>query len=497
MKKIDLSAREGHFLEHLAPVWRAMAPELRGSVFVGSDDVARRALELELPGPISVGWPDRGLKLGPIIVASWGDLRVVARTRRKIALFEHGAGQSYGARHPSYIGGTGREKVSLFVLPNEQAAARTRRYYPTKKIVVVGCPKLDELGDLEPPPGPATAAISFHWRCEISPETGSAIDVFAPALAAARLELERAGIGLIGHSHPRIFEEARAVYRAAGIEPVKTFAEVVARAHLYAVDNSSTLFEFAALDRPVVVLNSPAYRRNVEHGLRFWTEADVGLHVDDPRDLASTILDALADPGPVARSRRAAVGRAYSVRDGTSARRAAEAIVSLVRGKCLVCGSPACACGPATEVVAVDQRVRSRDVKNGPLKRYPNPARPGSFLKLSDADAKRLGLTGGTPAPPVARPRRADDVLNELATAQEPVTSPSEARASDVAATSASSAPSSEGLPPGALSPGGPTRRARAKQAEQGAPDAPATGEPKDKARPAPKRRRRRVDEDG
>lgn len=164
---------------------------------------------------------------------------------------------------------------------------------------------------------------------------------------------------------------------------------------------------------------------------------------------------------------------------------------------CLICGVASCACGPKTEVVAVDQRVRSRDVKNGPLKRYPNPARPGSFLKLSDADAKRLGLTGGTPAPPVAPPRRADDVLNDLATAQEPVTSPSEAQASDVAATSASSSPSSEGLPPGALAPGGPTRRARAKKAEQGAPDAPATGEPKDKARPAPKRRRRRVDEDG
>lgn len=497
--RVDLSAREGHFLEHLAPVWRELPADRRGTIYVATDELEARARELELEEPIVVGWPERGRKLGPIIVASWSDLRVVARTGRKIALFEHGAGQSYGNRHPSYIGGTGREKVSVFIVPSEQAAARTRRYYPTRRVVVAGCPKLDELLELEPPSGPTTVAISFHWRCEVLPETGSAIDAFALELEPTRRRLEAEGIRLLGHAHPRIYDEARAVFRAAGIETVKTFAEVVARAHVYAVDNSSTLFEFAALDRPVVVLNAPEYRRGVEHGLRFWTEADVGLQVDDPAELAPTILEAIADPDPVARSRRAAVGRAYSVRDGSSARIAAEAILSLIRGKCPLCGVPACACGPKTTIVAVDQRVRSREPMAGPLKRYPNPTRPGSFLKLSDADAKRLGLTGGSAAPPVAPPVRLDDVVNELgSSASEPATGPESSPAVDVGAAAPSASTSSEGPPPGALAPGGPTRRARASSSSKSkAPDAPAEGEPKDKARPAPGRRRRRIAEDG
>lgn len=162
---------------------------------------------------------------------------------------------------------------------------------------------------------------------------------------------------------------------------------------------------------------------------------------------------------------------------------------------CLVCGTVACACGPSTDVVAVDQRVRSRERMAGPLKRYPNPTRPGSFLKLTEADARRLGLTGGTPVAPVAPPVRLDDLANEGRSGSvEPATGPGLVRSSTVAAGPASSSPGSEGPPPGALAPGGPTRRARSRA--KAAPDAPATGDPKDKARPAPSRRRRRVVED-
>lgn len=60
---------------------------------------------------------------------------------------------------------------------------------------------------------------------------------------------------------------------------------------------------------------------------------------------------------------------------------------------CLVCGTRNCACGPKTVVLPIDLPERiAKMPKMGPLRRYENPNRPGSFLKLNDRDAARLGL---------------------------------------------------------------------------------------------------------
>lgn len=488
---IDLSAREAHFLDHLAPVWRALPEHVRGGIYVPDERVAAHARHLGL-SPVLHGWPARGTKLGPVLCAAWGDLRVVARTRRPAILFEHGAGQSYGNRHHSYAGGMGRETVSLFVVPNAQAADRNLARYPGTPNAVVGCPKVDELLDLEPPTGPLTAAVSFHWRCKVAPETGSALDDFAPELGRARRTLAKAGVELIGHAHPRILAEARALYTTAGIETVDSFAEVVARAHLYAVDNSSTLYEFAALDRPVVVLNARAYRREVHHGLRFWTEADVGVNAD-PGGLARAVLRALKDPPEVAASRRAAVARTYPVRDGTSADRAAAAIVGHLMRVCPVCGAGHASCGGPTTVIPVDDRIKEK-TRMGTLKRYPNPDYPGSFIKLNDADAARLGLLGKHAASP---PRSAPtgDITNPGADPL--VTSTKTAVAPPAPAKKTKKAPELEG----AMRPAGVTHRARKEATMADSIDTLASntgqadddGEVKDKKRAAPSSRRRRA----
>lgn len=461
---IDFRAREIHFLEHLAPVWHALPELARGRFYVDAR-LLSRALELELDAV--EGWPTRD-RSRACAVASWGDLRIVTRVRPVSVLFEHGAGQSYrgepgSRRHASYVGGRGREGVKLFVVPGQHAAAANRRYYPTTPNAVVGSPRVDALAQIPRLEGPRAAALSFHWRCKVSPETGSAIDHFAHALEKTRVELEAAGVELLGHGHPRIFSELEELYLEAGIEPVRSFEEVVARADLYAVDNSSTLFEFAALDRPVVVLNSPEYRRGIEHGLRFWDAASVGLQVDRPAELASSILEALEDRPELAASRAAAVARVYACTDGTSARRAATALLELVK-RCKVCGADHAACGPTTDVEPIDE-IRDRPGDRSVLKKYPNPQKPGAFLRLNDRDAAALGLTGQAVergSRPVAPPVPIDSATHET------------------------------DAPKGALPPGGPTARARA--AARSAPDAPEDGEeePKDKKRPAPRTRRRR-----
>lgn len=502
-RTVDFAAHTVAYVEHLAPIWRALPLEHRGRFFVTSwarDSAVAGGLDA---AALVVDDTDTLPAGGHIVVASYRDL---TRARgRPVILCEHGAGQSYSNRHSSYVGGVGRDNVVLFVVPNDQAAARNRRRYPTIPNIVVGSPHLDDLLALPAPAGSPTVAISFHWRCRVAPEADTALDHYRPVLGVLRDGLAAAGVDLIGHAHPAIRPELEPIYTELGVEYVPAFGDVARRAHLYAVDNSSTLFEFAALGRPVVVLNSPRYRRNVRHGLRFWTEAAIGLNVDSPEELLPTILAALDDPDDVRRSREASVSRVYPVRDGTSARRAAAAVVALMAKRCLVCGANHATCGgdPDSEIVPVDEYRRSEPVA-GPLKRYPNPERPGAFLKLDEDTARRLGLTGEPvePAPP--------RILSSAAAAtgprsrQEPPGALEGPRTPAKASTAASAAGSGRSVPAGAIPPGGVTHRARTGTAAAAtteeepmpddavAPDAPVEDEPQDKKRPAPTSRRRR-----
>lgn len=366
----DFVASEPHFVDHLAPVWRALGP-VRGRFWVppalveharrrgvsaprtfepaheeqalAQRRVLRRRVVVARQGrlrtvfvarepvavPLLLRWrvPAR-LSLGattPVVVASYGDLRAVANGRRPLALCEHGIGQSYGNGHPSYCGGVSAERaqVSLFLVPNATAAAANRRVYPRARVVVVGVPRLDGWHGApgHTSAGPPVVAISFHWNCRVAPETQGAFAHFRAALP----ELAR-HFRVLGHGHPRILDGLARTYARHGIEVVPDFESVLARAALYVTDNSSTLYEFAATDRPVVVLNAPWYRRQVEHGLRFWRHAGVGLNCDRPQDLARAVELALSDPPELQRRRRAAVDAVVPFRDGRSSERAAVAL---------------------------------------------------------------------------------------------------------------------------------------------------------------------------
>jgi len=136
---------------------------------------------------------------------------------------------------------------------------------------------------------------------------------------------------VLGHGHPRVIRRLESSYRRKNLEVTREFTEVLRRADLYICDNSSTIFELASMGRPVVLLNAPWYRREVEHGLRFWEAAEIGLQVDRPEELVEVVRWALADPPSQREKRRQAVQLAYAYTDGRATERAVKAIMEVVR----------------------------------------------------------------------------------------------------------------------------------------------------------------------
>jgi hypothetical protein len=278
-----------------------------------------------------LGYQPRSVVPGddPVLVASYGDLTRMAMMRRqRIAIMEHGAGQSYHdhSRHGSYAGGLNRGAASLFLHPGEDPAKRDRKVYPRARVEVVGSPHLDTLPGREGEPG-RVVAFTFHFNGSICRETRTAYPEFFPAIAALTSRYE-----VIGTAHPRMWTQGRmrdrlaARYRTLGIEPVADIREVFRRADLLIFDNTSAGFAFAATGRPVVVLNPPWYDRKVHHGLRFWDAADVGVQCDDPARLRECVEEAFADTPDQQAKRQRAVELVYAHR-GDAAQRAADVLL--------------------------------------------------------------------------------------------------------------------------------------------------------------------------
>lgn len=290
-------AYEPHHKDHLGPIVRLLGAAA-ATTRTGDGDIA--------------------------LVPSYGALIRARRQKfRKFILAQHGAGQSYGGelrtRHqPGYPGGKDNGDVGLFLVPNEQAAKRWRDAYPKTPAAIVGCPKLDDLPRRGSGPGPVVA-VSFHWAAHFSPEAGSAFMHYWEGV----LKLRKLGYDVIGHGHP-LRTDLPQWYARHHIEYVATFDEVCRRADVYVCDNSSTIFEFASTGRPVVLLNSPQYRKRIHHGLRFWDAATVGVQVDDKAQLPDAIVRALADEPAQQAARLAAVDLVYPVR---GAQLAADAIL--------------------------------------------------------------------------------------------------------------------------------------------------------------------------
>lgn len=322
----DMYASEVHYAEHLVPVWFALSEEERGE-FYGPRAVAELlATEGIHPQSSTPPWHKR-----PVVIAGAKDLARCGS--RPVAMMEHGVGQTYlGLDNPSFPGGSGREKVALFLCPSERVAHLNLERYPDKPHAVVGSPKLDRWAfsqRLSEPEVP-TIAVSFHWNCKLLPETKWALPAFDENLV--RLT-EDPRFRVIGHGHPRAWSYLREFYAAHGVEAVEDFDQVVARASVYVVDNSSTLYEATFADIPTVVMNAPWYRKDVHHGLRFWDTLPA-FQCEPDMELVDVIERALQTKDEARPLREAVTRYVYAVPDitTTAAQAAAKALRAHLAG---------------------------------------------------------------------------------------------------------------------------------------------------------------------
>lgn len=340
--KVDFLATAPQYQEHLRPVYEALDPSERG-LFSTTPPRKRKKGDAVPKGDV-------------VVVAAYMDYKSICPTRITttresasvlridkpkvpVILMEHGAGFTYlpNPRKPlwggSYAGGVNREHVSLFPSTNRFVAEANRRTQPDVPAPIVGCPKLDSLiAAPQPENEQPVIAFSFHWDCPAHPETRSAFPYYLDELYRFAEEAKAKGWTVVGHGHPRAQAQLSFLWRRLGWEFLRSFNQVAERADLYVCDSSSTIYEFAALGRPVVLLNAPWYRREVQHGLRFWSHSDVGVNCDEPEDLTWSVETALADEPRQRRQREWAVSEVYPYL-GQSAPRTAEVIREFMKSK--------------------------------------------------------------------------------------------------------------------------------------------------------------------
>jgi hypothetical protein len=319
--KVDVVASQPHYLRHLEPIFAALKPEQQGKI---------HPLGTPCPEPVRgrlalvAGWPDVEHLLG----------------RTEMVYVEHGAGQSYGgdprsANMPGYAnsGGIRHSGVVGFIAPNDATAALWR----TAPTVSAGCPKMDRyhaMFDAEPYIQRRRLCIAWHWDAAmVCEEARSAVDHYAVELPAIVAEYQRQRWEVVAHHHPRWGRTLDDLIMRSGFDAIlDTDDEVFRTCDLLMMDNSSLAVEFMSLDRPVVWLNAPWYRRGVRHGGRFWNWIEGALTADGPEDLIMLDLQAASDPRPWREERKRIVDTIYNpATRGRAAAVAADFIDSIIQ----------------------------------------------------------------------------------------------------------------------------------------------------------------------
>ena len=292
-----------HYSDHIAPIWEQIPEKHRGQFVVGSHSqrARMRARGIDAVLPRQAGVTAQALRSrDPVIVASFSDLQKMGK--RPVAFVEHGAGQTYimddGRIHGGYSGGAGRSFVGLFICPNRMVAQNNREQYPDAHMAVVGSPRLDDLWETRNVSWSSqqtVLGISFHWECRLVREAGTAFPEFRKVIPPFVERLQNYGIDVVGHGHPKAFNDLKPWWESHGVPTESEWENVVGMIDAYMIDNSSTIFEAAALDIPILLMESKKWRRNVRHGMRFWDYANVGPSVTADDDLEAAFAESLQE----------------------------------------------------------------------------------------------------------------------------------------------------------------------------------------------------------
>jgi hypothetical protein len=298
-------ANQPHYVPYTAAALAAVPKHLRGVLYLGQSMAELIPYALRWGITVAPGRPPGTVEeTHPVIVAGHQDIDAVPHGR-PIIYVEHGAGQSYATQpgHPSYSGGTGRERVGLHLVPNTWTAAKTQAAWPETPCWIIGDPTIDDQLrthlDLTDPEGPGkdgdltlgdrVVAVTFHWDGhQVAPEAGTGWHTWAfPVLQLAQEE----GLRVIGHAHPRIAHQLGPWWAEHGIEYVPDRDRVLQRADVLVADNTSLIWQAARLGIPTVVLDCPFYGPDARrHGPpRFDRHADVGVRIQNPANLPHAI----------------------------------------------------------------------------------------------------------------------------------------------------------------------------------------------------------------
>lgn len=264
-----------------------------------------------------------------VLVASGTDM--AALTRRKLIYVEHGAGQSYDGDPEAkgkrgYPGGDDADDVGLFLTPSEAVAAKWQERYPKARSVAVGCPALDSWHTDPPKPDTPRLVLTFHWPSRFCLEAGTAWPLYQRYIAEQIIPLAlREGWSVVGTEHPRWQKELLRSWQTMGVTTIG-YNKAMETGTLLIADNTSMLPEFASTGRPVLFLDSPEWRRDVDHGGRFWKWPEGQVSCDSPFNLREAVLEAITDRTSVREARQRMVSDVYVATDGKAAERAADAV---------------------------------------------------------------------------------------------------------------------------------------------------------------------------
>ena len=349
---VEFIVSERQYLDHLPQVYKALPDYLQGLFHVSGELLQKLSMAKGIPKEkirvFHLGKENPVLTPGDdVMTVAIKDARLAKECggpRKRIYMGEHGCGQTYNSGNGSYAGGLDRGFLALCLVPGDIPYKKQIANYPNIPCVRIGCPKLDFFKGYKKPDKilqlhEMTIGISFHYSCTVCPETGTAWPFFWNSVA--KLIRDNPETQFLGHAHPRamngdvLTKWLQLQTECSNLKVTDDFNHILVKADLYIMDQSSTIFEFAALDKPVILMNSPHFRKNVHHGMRFWELADIGVNVEYKEDMEAAVKRAILGEmqDSYSAKRKAYTQIVYSVPIGEAAQACAQAIIDFRAGK--------------------------------------------------------------------------------------------------------------------------------------------------------------------